>query len=224
MLWGYQVLSVAVHSEYENLMPLLNFCFHFQKLRGKDRQKDGGREKNGRWGGGREGGRERVCCLVVWSRVSVRELHLHASVPSSFLLPGSQSLLWPVSRKCPPSWHTHTHTHTHITLKCWQNAPPPRQCPPKMQTFHSACELKGIPVCLNSILEEGLNEQRMTFKLLWGLNKLSNVSFGRWCSFVSRARSCQPSFSKLVAEQGYVGVCLSHMSNTENILWEVCWK
>lgn len=98
------MLSVAVHSEYENVMPLISFCFHFQKLRGKNRQRDGGREKMageevGGTEGGREGGGERVCCLVVWSRVSVRELHLHASVPSSFLLPGSQSLLWPVSRK-----------------------------------------------------------------------------------------------------------------------------
>lgn len=62
------MLSVAVHSEYENVMPLISFCFHFQKLRGKDRQRDGGREKMageevGGTEGGREGGREFVVLL-----------------------------------------------------------------------------------------------------------------------------------------------------------------
>lgn len=63
------LLSVAVHSEYENVMPLISFCFHFQKLRGKYRQRDGGREKMaGEEVGGTEGGREGEsllsCCVV----------------------------------------------------------------------------------------------------------------------------------------------------------------
>lgn len=89
----------AVHSEYENF-------YVFKFLTSSNRA-----EKTERWGETKkkEKQSERVCCLVVWSRVTVKKLHLHASMPP--LLPSTESLLRPVSRKCPPSWHTCTHTH-----------------------------------------------------------------------------------------------------------------
>lgn len=122
-----------MHSEYENLTVLSSFYFHFQQPWGKDRETQRWRETNLKR---REKRFVFLLCGPVWLwRSSMPHCH-----PPSF--PSVQSLLQPVSRKCPPSWHRHPHTHQKQAQQpAWDH---------KMKTFN---KLK-IEVCLSSFLEE----------------------------------------------------------------------
>lgn len=137
------------------------FGFHYQQLRGKDGETLGWRERG-------EGGRGGVCCLVVWSRGLVKELHLHASLPSSLLPPSAQSLLQPVCRKCPPSWHTQTHR----SLKCWPPSPRPDNTKVLNQQNVSVNMLLKRSWMLHSVFE---CERQISLLL-------GELSFSRWCS------------------------------------------
>lgn len=100
-----------MHSEYENLMVLSSFYFHFQQPGGKDRETQRWRETNLKR---REKRFVFLLCGPVWLWRSCTSMpHCH---PPSF--PSVRSLLQPVSRKCPPSWHRHPHTHQ----KRWHNS------------------------------------------------------------------------------------------------------
>lgn len=119
MLWVSSTISGGALRIWK-LEALFKFIFLLSTAERK-RQRDRGMDRGKKT---REREREGLlsCCVVPCDCEGAAPPRLTAILlppASSSSPPSSQSLLWPVSGKCPCSWHTHAHFKT---LNCWQNA------------------------------------------------------------------------------------------------------